>query len=140
MLTFANSFSVKNKLKKVKIRISKEGFMPVPKYPKEVDKYINDYLMIPYKIKILEVENNYYKSIHGRNNTKILNKIKLMENKMQMIEQNIDHKHFKHIDLLFRYPREDVGEKLNITDDHITRIRREIKEQFYNLMMQEGLI
>ena len=57
-----------------------------------------------------------------------------------LINANINHKYFDKMDILFRESREEAAAKLGLTNDHITRIRREIKEQFYNLMIQEMLI
>ena len=111
-----------------------------PKHPKLVDDYIKEYLLSPYKIKILEVKNRSYKFHHGFDNSDYINKINILKDNIMLINANINHKYFDKMDILFRESRDEAAAKLGLTNDHITRIRREIKEQFYNLMIQEMLI
>ena len=111
-----------------------------PKHPKLVDDYIKEYLLSQYKIKILEVKNRSYKFHHGFDNSDYINKINILKDNIMLINANINHKYFDKMDILFRESRDEAAAKLGLTNDHITRIRREIKEQFYNLMIQEMLI
>lgn len=111
-----------------------------PKHPKLVDNYIKEYLLSPYKIKILEAKNRSYKFHNGIDSYDYINKINILKNNIMLINANINHKYFDKMDILFRESREEAAAKLELTNDHITRIRREIKDQFYNLMIQEGLI
>ena len=104
------------------------------KYPKEVDKYIHRYIIMPYRIEVLNVYNNHHRVLHGRDNKKIINEIKELQAEMQMIYENINHEYFKHLDLLFRYSSGDVSEKLGIKVKYVTTIRTEIRGQFYELM------
>ena len=106
------------------------------KYLKEVDKYIHRYIFIPYRIEVLNVYNNHHRSLHGRDNKKMINEIKELQSEMQMIEENIKHKHFKNLDILFRYTGKDAGEKLGIKEKTISVIKNQIRSQFYNLMNQ----
>lgn len=111
-----------------------------PKHPKLVDNYIKEYLLSPYKIKILEAKNRSYKFHNGFDSSDYINKINSLKDNIILINANINHKYFDKMDILFRGSREEASAKLELTNDHITRIRREIKDQFYNLMIQEGLI
>ena len=111
-----------------------------PKHPKLVDNYIKEYLLSPYKIRLLEVKNRSYKFHHGFDNSDYINKINILKDNIKLINANINHRYFDKIDVLFKYSRQEASLKLCITKDHITRIRREIREQFYNLMIQERLI
>ena len=110
------------------------------KHPKEVGKYIKEYLNSPYKIEILEIENESYRLYNGFDNSDYINKINILKDNIMLINANINHKYFDKMDILFRESRQEASLKLYITKDHITRIRREIREQFYNLMIQERLI
>ena len=110
------------------------------KHPKEVGKYIKEYLNSPYKIEILEIENKSYRLYNGFDNSDYINKINILKDNIMLINANINHKYFDKMDILFRESRQEASLKLYITKDHITRIRREIREQFYNLMIQERLI
>ena len=106
------------------------------KYPKEVDQLIHEYIISPYRLQILEVRNNHYKYLHGRDDKKIIKNIKLIQANMQMIEANIKHKHFKNLDILFRYTGKDAGEKLGIKEKTVSVIKNQIRSQFYDLMNQ----
>ena len=65
------------------------------KYPKEVDKYIHRYIIMPYRIEVLNVYNNHHRVLHGRDNKKMVNEIKELRAEMQMIYENINHEYFK---------------------------------------------
>ena len=103
---------------------------------KEIDNYIKQYILTPYKIRIIEARQDYDKAIKGKSSAKDTNKVKELYKHMEKIENIIDSDDIKKIEL-FRLDCKEGFKKFGLTKNQIMVYKRRVRNKVLEAI--EGL-
>ncbi|MDU4935178.1 MAG: hypothetical protein E6X43_07615 [Peptostreptococcaceae bacterium] len=109
--------------------------MATNNYTRLVDRYIKDYILAPYKVKVLKLD------INELGNKETEKEINRLYDFMELIKDNIEDEYLMDLDLLFRYSIKEITERSNYYNkNNISKIKKKVRKKFQDLMVQEGLL
>lgn len=109
--------------------------MATNNYTRLVDRYIKDYILAPYKVKVLKLD------INGLGDKEAEKEINRLYDFMELIKDNIEDEYLMDLDLLFRYSIKEITERSNYYNkNNISKIKKKVRKKFQDLMVQEGLL
>lgn len=104
-------------------------------YTRLVDRYIKDYILAPYKIKVLKL------NIDGLGDKEAEKEMNRLYDFMELVRDNIEDEYLMDLDLLFRYSTKEIMERSSYCNKrNIAYTKKKIRKKFYDLMIQEGLL
>ena len=101
---------------------------------KRIDDFIKEYLLIDIRIKISKA-----KIIHARYNNNVLTVNKQQDILHQLeqlkldIESNIDNKYLEYLKI-FKMDTDEATQALNINKANLSKLKKEIREEFYKII------
>lgn len=109
--------------------------MATNNYTRLVDRYIKDYILAPYKVKVLKLD------INELGNKETEKEINRLYDFMELVKDNIEDEYLMDLDLLFRYSIKEITERSNYYNkNNISKIKKKVRKKFQDLMVQEGLL
>lgn len=103
---------------------------------KRIDNFIKDYLLLDIRIKITKA-----KITHARynNNALTVNKQQNILHQLEQlkveIESNIDNKYLQYI-RVFKMDTDEAIQGLNISKNNLFKLKKEIREEFYDMVIK----
>ena len=101
---------------------------------KRVDNFINDYRILKYKIRVLEIKKDY--AIYNNNIKQIkrldnsINKLKEFDN---MVKANIKNEYLELVEI-FNISLNEAVEELGISKGKVMKLKNNIREEFYKIL------
>ena len=101
---------------------------------KRIDDFIKEYLLLDIKIKISKA-----KMIHAEYNNNVLTVNKQQDILHQLeqlktnIESNIDNKYLEYLKV-FKMNTDEATQALNINKTNLSKLKKEIREEFYKII------
>lgn len=103
---------------------------------KRIDDFIKEYLLLDTRIKIAKA-----KIIHAEynNNASTVNKqqdvVHHLEQLKLDIESNIDNKYLEYL-RVFKMDTDEAIQELNINKANLSKLKKEIREEFYDMVIK----
>ena len=103
---------------------------------KRIDDFIKEYLLLDIRIKISKA-----KMMHAEynNNVSTVNKQQMLCQQLEQlkveIESNIDNKYLEYLKV-FKMDVAEATQVLSISKANLTKLKKEIREQFYDMVIK----